>query len=121
MKDTQQGSFEDYLKKLDAMEKQAIEGMPGVIKELNVLTNHKFYDSDVYEERNGFGITVETEDGTETTEFISIPQPTGFQNSNMQSFKKKYGGFPKVGLKVMCKVNDEGFLRIDYPHVEVTE
>lgn len=113
--------LDDILKALEANEKQMKEGTPGVVTETHLITNHDFYDSDMYELRKGIAVTALLDDGTEITEFISLPKPQAMRKSNIWAFKEKFGSYPTSDVKINAKVNDEGFYRIDYPHVEVTE
>jgi len=106
-----------YLEKLDAMEEHIGKKINGIITEINEITNTKYFGvQSNYGERNGIAVTVKIiEENDEFTNWFSMPNKNrGLEQSNIWAFKKKYNSYPKIDLQVECKIDENGFYRIDY-------
>jgi len=106
----------DIEKEMEAIDKQLNEGFEGFIKEVVETTNHKFFgeNSGNFDERKGYALTVKLEspNGEEFKEFYSKPSIRGYKQSNIEAFRKKYGQAPKVGMKIKCHIDENGFFRV---------
>ena len=113
MNKTKQNELEKYF---EASEKSLKEGTMGHITEINDITNTKFFgESGLYDERDGWAITVQIDDDIiEFTQWIGKPKTTGLYQSNLYAFRKKYGIAPEIGMKVECSIDENGFFRIDF-------
>ena len=83
-------------KKIDEMIEARRNGeYPEKIQSVDITTNWVFYESEEYEEREGYIII--TESGNKF--FLNIPK-TASGSSNLLKFAKKYGSVPKPGQKI---------------------
>lgn len=103
--------------KLDAMEKALEEGYKGIITDIKEATNEEYYGTKgTYSKREGLEVSVKIDredgNGEEFDQFFALPKTTGLRQSNIGLFKKRYGSFPKVGIKVDVVINDDGFFRV---------
>ena len=99
---------------LETMEKILDDGFTGLITRIVDITNRDFFDSDKFEERMGFAITINIDgpDGTCFDEWYNKPDVRGLQSSNVWDFRQKYGCYPKVGLAVVCHIDESGYFKI---------
>ena len=108
----------EYIQKLLELEKTLETGYKGLITKIVEKTNFEYFGvKGSYGERNGIEITVKlrSPDGEEFTNWISIPDKIrGIEKSNIFAFKKKYGRYPEKGMEVDCRIDENGFFRIDY-------
>lgn len=103
---------------LDALDKEASEGVDGVIVEINPITNTLFFGNEnegLYDEKDGYGVTVQLNNDTKTefSMWFNKPKATGLSQSNLGLFNKRYGKAPTVGMTVRCKIDENGFYRIE--------
>ena len=99
---------------LEAIEKQLLEGIEGIVTDVTKTTNHIFFNKDAFEEREGFSVTAMLSNDEEISELFGIPQPRGLVKANLHAYKVQYGEYPQEGQKIKAKINDDGFYRIVY-------
>ena len=113
MTEKKQETLEGYVK---AIEKQIDEGFIGLVTEVNPITNTDFFGAEksVYDEKNGFAVTIKVRGGEETefSQWFSKPNIRGWEQSNLFAFNKKYGSVPKKGLEVECHIDENGFFKV---------
>ena len=90
------------------------EGYDATITGIEETDSHTYYGTEIYENRQGFKITLEidTKDGETWDEFFGIPKPRGFGKSSIGLFIKKYNQVPKVGQKVKAEIDENGFFKV---------
>jgi len=103
--------------KLEQMEKALDEGYSGLITNIEETTNEEYFGEETkgtYTQRKGLKISVKIDspEGAEFDQFFAFPKITGLRQSNIGLFKKRYGSFPKKGLKVDVIINEDGFFRV---------
>ena len=102
------------MKEIEAMLKSFENGFEAEITQVTPTTNHKFFDSEKFELRDGYAITFQAKVGNdvkEWDEFFGTPKPLAFAKSKIGMFCHKYDTYPQVGMKVKVMLNDDGFLR----------
>lgn len=91
------------------------KGFTGVITKVEQTNSNTFFKDTTgkYDDRTGFAVTVTVDnDGTEFSQFFSVPNLRGYEQSNLYAFKHKYGNIPIVNQKVSIKIDESGFFRI---------
>lgn len=97
------------------IETQLSKGFEGTIVKVESMSSNIFFKdtSGKYEDREGIAVTVKVEgDGTEFSQFYSIPNIRGWEQSNLYAYKKKYNSVPIVGQKVNIHIDESGFFRV---------
>ena len=112
-KETEQQTLRE---KVDAIKKQIETGLDGEITNVVDTTSKEFFgEENVKEDRSGIEVTILMSNDEELKQFFNTDiHPSGYQNSNLYKFDRKYGKLPEEGIKVHCKLNDDGFFKIDY-------
>jgi len=96
-------------KKMNEIEKYVNEmmlllknGRKEKIESVGLTTNWLFYESEEYEEREGYEII--TTEGSKF--FLNIPK-TASGNSNLLKYAEKYGSVPKKGQEISIDCSGE--------------
>ena len=109
---------QEYIEKLEELEKALDTGYKGLITKITEQTNVKYFKvQSNYGEKRGITLTVKLQspDGEEFTQWMSIPDKIrGIEKSNIYAFKQRYGNYPDVGIEVDCRLDENGFYRIEY-------
>ena len=107
-----------YIESLEAMENALDESFKGLITKVEEITNVKYFKvQSSYGEKDGIALHIKingAEVETFTQWFSLIKDARGLKQSNIWTFKVKYGKFPVVGLDVDVKLDENGFYAIVY-------
>lgn len=104
----------EEMKDIQMMMKASEQGYEAEITQIQPTTNHKFFDSTKFDERDGYAVTFQVKIGKEVNEwdeFFGTPKPMAFIKSKIGRFCHKYDTYPQIGMKVKVMVDEDGFMR----------
>jgi len=105
---------EKIMQEIEKMMEEQKSGYDAVITGVEKTDSYTYFETDQYENREGYKITLEIDvpNGETWDEFFGIPKARGFSQSNIGAFCKKYDKPPTVGMKVKAELAENGFFRI---------
>lgn len=115
LKTNQNKKAVDIQTRLDTLEKELDTEYLGLITKVLPIDSKTFFNTDIYENREGVAIEVKLRNENEDIfqEFYAIPLDVrGLTQSNLYKFKQKYKQAPKKGMEINAKLNDTGFFEI---------
>jgi len=112
MKKETQEEIEKYMKEAEETENK----IKAVITDVEEMDSKEYFGTTEYKNRDGIKVYFESDDKVEQwNEFYAlIHSRHGFSNpkSKLGNFTRKYGVYPKVGLKVDAEIDENGFFKV---------
>jgi len=112
MKKETMEEIEKYMKEAEETENK----IKAVITDVEEMDSKEYFGTTEYKNRDGIKVYFESDDKVEQwNEFYAlIHSRHGFSNpkSKLGNFARKYGTYPKVGLKVDAEIDENGFFKV---------